>query len=164
PRLHLPGNLQFVGGAPLRLPLFSEGLPLCVHGAADFVKTDERERVVIDVLETREDATPSGAVVVGRSCRRSRGFIGDAPQSRRATESDAAAAPLAIGCWQVFGDEDHLRGAADQLGLEGMGRRLEAGAPGRSVGWGGRRQPLTRFNVCVESDLKSKRVDVEAKA
>jgi hypothetical protein len=45
-----------------------------------------------------------------------------------------------------------------------MRRRLDECQHGRSVGWCDRDQPLTRFNVCVECNLKSKRVDVETEA
>ena len=143
PRLHLPGNLQLVSSPPLRIPPFGGGLALRLHRAADFVETDQRKRILIEVFETGEGATPRRRVVVSGCGRGSRRFIGDAPQSRRAAELDAAAAPFAVRRRQVFGHEDHLGRAADQLGLERMRRRLDEGEHGRPVRRRNCHQPLT---------------------
>jgi len=64
-RLNLSRDLEFVGGAALRLALRCDGTPLRLHSTADFIEADERVGIPIDVLETGEGATPRRRVVGG---------------------------------------------------------------------------------------------------
>jgi hypothetical protein len=147
---------------------FGGGPSLRLDRAAHFIEADQREGIPIDVFETGEGATPCRRLIVGwqprRRARRSRRFIGDAPQSRCAKESDATAMPLAVGSRQVLGDEHHLRRTPDQLRLQGMRRRLNQGQHRAPVTRRYRDLSLTRVHASVERDLKPQLVDKESKA
>jgi hypothetical protein len=125
PRLHLHGDLELLGGAPLGLLLLGGGATLRFDRAADFVEAHQGERVSIDVLEAREGAAPRGPILLCRGRRRRIGgitcpIVDDASEARCVLEANAPPPPFGVGGGQILGHEHHLCGTADEPGLRSV--------------------------------------------
>ncbi len=110
----------------------------------DFVEADQRENVAVDVAEARGDATPDGGFFAeerrldGGANGACFGVVLDAAEARSVIEADATEGPFFIFRDDILGDEDDLRGTADELVLHGIGlgrnEGEDSGAVGRSYG------------------------------
>jgi hypothetical protein len=57
PRLDSARDLQFVGSAPICFASFGRSPALRLYRTADFIETDQRERISVGVFEPGEGAT-----------------------------------------------------------------------------------------------------------
>jgi len=69
----------------------------------------------------------------GRGLRRLR-LVADALEARRGLEANATLGPLLEFGGDIFGDEDHLSGTADELILFGVGFGSDERENGRAIG------------------------------
>jgi len=88
----------------------------------------------------------------------------DTTEARSVIEADAAEGPLLIFRDDILGDEDDLRGTANQLVLHGIGlgsdEREDGGAVGRRDG----DQAFASLELDVVGEMEAELVEVEAEA
>ena len=167
--LDLFGNFQLLGGAALGFEFFGNGATLRFHGVGHFVKTDKRESVAINVAEARKDAAPNGGLFTkkrrrGRRIGRARlGIILDALEAGGELKMNAAFGPFLKFSDNVFGDEDDLRGAANELVLRGVGLGSNEGENGGAVGRGDGDEAVAGLKLGVVSEVEIELIEVEAK-
>jgi NADH-quinone oxidoreductase subunit B len=173
-----------VRGAALGFLLFGDGAALRFHGVGEFVETDEREGVAVDIAEAGDDSAPdrrffteehaaSFATVAGfgaRTCGCRDGglcvlkLVANALEAGRSLEADAALGPFLELCGDVFGDEDDVRGATDELVLLGLGLGSDEGKDGGTVGRSDGDPAITGLQTCVVGHVEAELVDEEAEA
>src|SRR5262252_7857814 len=115
---------------------------------SDFVVTDQRKAVVIQIFEAGEGSAPDriGSAFVALPLQ--------ASQPRRVPEADSAAPPFVVlGC-EIFGHKDDLGGSSDQFVFPTVRLRLDQGEYGRAVGWGDRHPALARVQACIEGEVE----------
>jgi hypothetical protein len=79
-------------------------------------------------------------------------------------EADAAEGPLLIFRDDIFGDEDDLRGTADEFVLHGIGLRGDEREDGGTVGRSYGDQAFAGLELDVVGEVEAELVEVEAKA
>jgi hypothetical protein len=136
----------------------------------DFVEADQGENVAVDVAEAGGDAAPDGGFFAeerrlnGGPDAASFGIELDTAEARSVIEADAAEGPLFIFGDDVFGDEDDLRGTADELVLHGIGlggdEREDGGTVGRGYGY----EAFAGLEFDVVGEVEAELVEVEAEA
>src|ERR1700733_14575859 len=127
---------------------------------ADVVESDQRERVPVDILETREHAAPHRRLLRGRTTR----IVVDPPEARRIAKMNSALAPFAKLGDDVFGKKNDRRVPADELIVFRIGLRRDQPENGGAVRRGNRYQPVTGLKVDIQSQIESQAVPVESQA
>ena len=168
--LDFVGNFQFLGGAAFEFEFGGGGAALGFEGVSDFVEADEEEGVAVKIAEAGRDAAPDvsflaeeGGLDSGADGARF-GVELNAAETRSLLESDAAFGPFLVFCEDVFGDEHHARGPADELVVLRVGFGRYQGEDGLAVGRGYGDQAFARLEFGVIGEVEAKLVDVEAKA
>jgi hypothetical protein len=155
------------------------------------VEADEREGIAVDIAEARYDSAPDGSFfaeehassagyagicTVTYDCRsggtcgcRRGGLLGlslvtNALEAGRGLEADAALRPFLEFCGDVFGDEDDLRGAADELVLLGIGLGSDEGENGGAVGRSDPDPTFAGLHAGVVGDVETELVDEKVEA
>ena len=137
---------------------------------SDFVEADEGENVAVDVAEASRDAAPDGGFLAekGRFDRRAdaAGFgIKLYPaEARSVIEADAAEGPLFVFRDDIFGDEDDLRGTADELVLDRIWLGGNEGKNGGAVGRSDGDEAFPGLKLNVVGEVEAELVEVEAEA
>ncbi len=137
---------------------------------SDFVEADERERVSVDVAETGGDAAPDGGFLAekGRFNRRADaagfGIKLYSAEAGSMIEADAAEGPLFIFRDDIFGDEDDLRGTANQLVLYRIWLGGNEGKNGGAVGRSDGDEAFPGLKLDVVGEVEAELVEVEAEA
>jgi len=169
--LDFVGNFEFLNGAAFDLEFCGGGAALGFERVGDFVEADEGEDVAIDVTEARGHAAPNGGFFAEQ-----RGFDGparcagvgaielDAAQARSVIEADAAERPLFVFGDDIFGDEDDLRGTADEFVLHGIGLGSDERKDGRTVGRSYGDEAFAGLELDVVGEVEAELVEVEAEA
>jgi len=178
------GDFEFVRGAAFGFLFLDNGAALRFHGVGELIEADQRERVAIDIAKARDDSAPDGrffaeehvaaadgargvcALTCAGCCYALRwlSLVADALQARRTVKADAALGPFEELGGDVFGDEDDLGGATDELVLSGAGlggdQRENRGAVGRSNG----DPAIAGLQVGVVGHMESELVEIKAQA
>src|SRR5215472_6852422 len=140
------------------------------NGPAYFVERDQCERVAVRIFKSGKNAAPDrrlpfwehrcGTLTAGWSLL----LVLDASQARRMTKAHAALHPLAVLGGNVVGDEDHLRGTADELVFFRLRSRRDQRQYGGAVGRSYAHPALTGWNQDIKDHVEPKLVLVEAQA
>jgi hypothetical protein len=91
-------------------------------------------------------------------------LVADALEAGRGLEADAALRPFLEFCGDVFGDEDDLRGAADELVLLGIGLGSDEGENGGAVGRSDPDPTFAGLHAGVVGDVETELVDEKVEA
>ena len=165
------GDFKFLDGPAFDLEFCGGGAALGFERVGDFVEADEGEDVAIDVAEARRHAAPDGGFFAQQ-----RGLDGaarcagvgaielDAAQAGGVIEVDAAERPLFVFRDDIFGDEDDLRGTADEFVLHGIGLGGDEREDGRAVGRRDGDQAFAGLELDVVGEMEAELVEVEAEA
>ena len=119
--LDFVGDFQFLGGAAFGFEFGGGGAALGLEGVRDFVEADEGEGVAVGVAEAGGDAAPDGGFFAEEGGLDSGadgarfGIELNTAQAGSLLEADAPFGPFLVFCQDVFGDEHHARGPADEL-------------------------------------------------
>ena len=164
------GDFQFLGGATFGFKFLSLRAALRFEGVGDFVEADERKNVAVNVAEASGHSPPDRRFLPeerrlnGRADGASFGGVLDAAETRSVIEANTPEGPLSILRNDIFGDEDDLRGTADEFVLERIGfgsdEGKDSGAVGRSYG----DQTFTGLELNIVGEVKAELVEVEAEA
>ena len=134
----------------------------------DLVEADEGEGIPVDVAKTGGDVAPHRCLLAEqagrRGGRRRRGLVFDPPEPRRADEADALSRPLLEPAGDVGGDENDLRGAADELVFDGPRSWGDEGEDGGAVGRGDGDPALAGLEAGVDDEPEAELVEVEVEA
>jgi hypothetical protein len=119
--LYFSCDIEFVCNAPFGLQFLRIRTALCLDCLAHLIQAHERERISVYVFETGDYFAPNGSLL-SRANRSVAGLgvghlslIFDAPESRRMTEANSAAAPFAELLDYILGNEDDAGRPADLL-------------------------------------------------
>jgi hypothetical protein len=92
------------------------------------------------------------------------GVVLDAAQARSVIEANTPEGPLFILGDDIFGDEDDLRGTADEFVLERIGFGSDEGKNGGAVGRSYGDQAFAGLELHVVGEVKAELLEVEAEA
>lgn len=169
--LDFVGDFEFLRGAAFDFEFCGGGATLGFEGVSDFVEADQGENVAVNVAEARGDAAPDGGFLAeqrrldGAADRAGVGGIElDAAEARSVIEADAAARPLFIFRDHIFGDEDDLRGTADELVLDRIWLGGNEGKNGGAVGRSDGDEAFPGLKLDVIGEVEAELVEVEAEA
>jgi len=168
--LDFVGDFEFLRGAAFDFEFCGGGATLGFEGVRDFVEADQGENVAVNVAEARGDAAPDGGFLAekGRFDRRAdaAGFgIKLYPaEARSVIEADAAEGPLFVFRDDIFGDEDDLRGTADELVLDRIWLGGNEGKNGGAVGRSDGDEAFPGLKLDVIGEVEAELVEVEAEA
>jgi hypothetical protein len=169
--LDFVGDFQFLDGAAFEFEFRGGGAALSFEGVSHFIEADQGENVAVDVAEAGRDAAPDrGFFAEQRGLDGAAGCVGvggielDAAQARSVIEADAAEGPLFIFRDNIFGDEDDLRGTADEFVLHGIRLGSDEREDGRAVGRGYGDEAFASLELDVVGEVEAELVEVEAEA
>src|SRR5258708_6526282 len=124
--LHLFCDFQFLRSTVFCFQPFGNCATLRLHLTGHLVKAYQQKRVSIQISEAREDSTPNGRLSV-QWCRWIRRrlcqwpFELDASEARCVLKLNSALAPFRVPGSDIFGNENNLRGPADEPIFPGVG-------------------------------------------
>ena len=164
------GDFQFLGGATFRFKFLGLRAALGFDGVGDFVEADERKNVAVNVAEASGDSPPDRGFLAeerrlnGGAHGAGFGVVLDAAEARSVIEANTPEGPLSILGNDIFGDEDDLRGTADEFVLERIGFGSDEGKNSGAVRRSDSDQAFAGLELDVVGEVKAELVEVEAEA
>jgi hypothetical protein len=168
--LDFAGDFEFLSSAAFEFEFGGVGAALGFESVGDFVEADEKESVAVKIAETGRDAAPD-VCFLAEEGRPDSGADGarfgvelNATEARSLVEADAPFGPFLVFGEDVFGDEDHARGPADELVVLRVGFGCDQGEDGLAVGRGHGDEAFAGLEFGVVGEVEAELVDVEAEA
>ncbi len=169
--LDFVSDFKFLCGAAFGFELCCGSATLGFEGVGNFVETDEGENVAVNVAEAGGDTAPDGGFFAEqRGLGGAAGRVGvggielDAAQAGSVVEADAAERPLFVFRDDIFGDEDDLRGTANELVLHRIWLGGDEGKNGGAVGRSDGDEAFPGLKLDVIGEVEAELVEVEAQA
>src|SRR5689334_125817 len=145
PRLDVSSELQFLAQAMFGCRPLGMSASLCLDLAVDCVIRQKRERISIRVFEAGRDRAPGLRL-------------------RRVVKSDAATVPFLEFRKDIFGQEDNLSRAADELVFLGAGFRNDEREHRGAIGWSDSERTAGGRKGGVQDKAESQLIQVESPA